>query len=101
MLNPPVHHWVCPNCDLKDVTYESRPHSQFHTCAGLKGITAPMVPAGMNCEVKANVREDYVGDQDVQYDSNGRPIMSVTTTRDDGEDCAVLAPVAGLRGEVQ
>lgn len=101
LLQPPEHHWECPNCDLKDITRESQPHSRFHSCRGLLGISAPMVPAGTNCEVRANVREDYVGDQDVQYDSTGRPIMSVTTIRDDGQDCAVLAPCAGVRGEVQ
>lgn len=101
LLQPPEHRWECPNCDLKDVTREVNPHTRFHSCSGLANITAPMVPAGTRCEVKANVREDYVGDQEVQYDNYGRPIMSITTTRDDGQDCAVLAPCAGVRGEVQ
>src|SRR5678816_4382231 len=58
LLEPPEHHWECPNCDLKDITRESQPHSRFHSCGGLFGISAPMVPAGTNCEVRANVRED-------------------------------------------
>lgn len=101
LLQPPEQHWECPNCDLKDVTREANPHTRFHSCPGLKGITAPMIPEGVRAIVVANEREDYVGNQDVHYDNEGRPIMSVTTIRDDGQDCAVLAPVAGVRGEVQ
>lgn len=86
--------WECPNCDLTDVTREAAPHSRFHSCPGLAGITAPMVPAGTSCKVEAVERDDYIGDEDVQYDGNGRPVMAVVTTRDDGNDVAVLAPAA-------
>jgi len=45
--------------------------------------------------VRSVEREDYVGDQVVQYDDNGRPIMSVITERPDGSyDTAVMAPTA-------
>lgn len=87
-------HWVCPNCDLTDVTEDPRPHSRFHACAGLRGFTAPMVEAGIRCKVEATERQDYVGTETVQVDGDGRPIMNVTTTRDDGTDCAVYAPTA-------
>jgi hypothetical protein len=94
-------HWVCPNCNKTDVTFEAQPHSRFHACPGLRGITAPMIPAGINASVTANVREDYVGQEQVTYDGDGRPIMSVITTRDDGQDCAVFAPVAiAIAGQV-
>lgn len=89
-----VRHWECPNCDLTDVTREGQPHTRFHACRGLAGITAPMVPAGTRCKVQALEREDYVGGEDVQRDVNGRPVMAVATTRDDGRDLAVLAPTA-------
>lgn len=92
--------WECPNCDLKDVTYELEAHSRFHSCSGLKGLTAPMVPEGTSCRVYANEREDYVGEDTVQTDGDGRPIMSIITEREDGQDCTVLAPMVGLRSEV-
>lgn len=90
--------WTCPNCTLQQVTHDPRPHTRFHACRGLRGLTAPMVPAGTRCKVEAREREDYVGQEMVQTDGEGRPVMSVVTTRDDGTDCAVLAPCATLRG---
>jgi len=100
LFRKPERRWECPNCNLKEVTRETDPHTRFHACRGLKGLTAPMVPAGTSCKVEAKEREDYVGDEQVQYDGDGRPIMSVVTTRDNGQDCAVLAPVAGGKGEI-
>lgn len=86
--------WACPNCDLRDVTREHRPHTRFHVCRGLRGLTAPMVPAGTRCKVEAVERGDWVGKERVQTDGEGRPVMAVVTTRDDGQDCTVLAPCA-------
>jgi hypothetical protein len=94
LLAAPERHWSCPNCAFTDVTREVQPHSRFHNCAGLAGLSAPMVPAGTRAKVEAVEREDYIGGQDVQYDGNGRPIMAVVTTRDDGNDVAVYAPTA-------
>jgi len=56
-----------------------------------------MVPAGTRCKVEAREREDYIGNEQVQTDINGRPVMSVVTTRDDGQDVAVFAPTATAR----
>jgi hypothetical protein len=84
--------WECPNCELKQVTHEAQPHTRFHACRGLKGLTAPMVPAGTKCKVEAVEREDYIGSEEVTYDGDNRPIMRVETTRDDGNDVAVFAP---------
>lgn len=86
--------WECPNCDLQDVTREAGVTSRFHSCRGLKGLSAPMQPAGTKAKVAAVVREDYVGRELVQTDGEGRPVMSIVTTRDDGQDCVVLAPAA-------
>jgi hypothetical protein len=86
--------WECPNCVLTQVTHEAQPHTRFHLCKGLKGLTAPMVPAGTRCKVEAVERGDWVGKELVQTDGEGRPVMAVVTTRDDGQDCAVLAPCA-------
>jgi hypothetical protein len=86
--------WECPNCTLTQVTHDARTHTRFHPCFGLNGLTAPMVPAGTSCKVEAVEREDYVNGDLVQTDGEGRPVMSVVTTRDDGNDVAVLAPTA-------
>jgi hypothetical protein len=83
-----------PNCDFQDVTYEPEAHSRFHNCRGLKGLSAPMVPAGTKAKVEAHDRGDYVGKELVQTDGEGRPVMSIVTTRDEGQDTAVLAPTA-------
>ena len=94
ILTPPVRDWYCPNCGLTDQTREARPHTRMHTCAKLRGLTYPMVPAGVAAKVEAREREDYVGTEKVQTDEDGRPVMSVVTTRDNGQDTAVYAPVA-------
>lgn len=93
----PEHRWSCPNCTATHVSREARPHTPFHTCPGLKGLSAPFVPAGTRCKVETREREDWVGAERVQADGEGRPVMSIVTTRDDGQDCAVLAPCATAR----
>jgi hypothetical protein len=92
-------HWACPNCDLEQVAQGAKPGTLFHNCAGLKGLTAPMVPAGTVCKVETRVREDYIGGELVTVDGDGRPVMSVETTRDDGNDLAVFAPTALSGGQ--
>src|SRR5262245_58043824 len=95
----PVQQWACPNCVRTHITREARPHTPFHNCQGLRGLSAPFVPAGMDCKVEAREREDYVGRELVTADGEGRPVMSIVTTRADGSnDCAVLAPCATARG---
>lgn len=97
VLLAPVTRWVCDHCNARDVTREAAPHTRFHSCPGLKGITAPMVREGDRVKVEVRLREDYVRSELVQTDDDGRPVMAVVTTRDDGQDCAVLAPVATAR----
>lgn len=87
-------HWTCPNCDAVKVTREALPHMPFHPCAGLRGLTAPFVEDGTRAKVEAVERGDYVGREVVQTDGEGRPVMAIQTTRDDGTDVAVLAPMA-------
>lgn len=94
ILQPPPRFWECPNCPVTDRT-EGGTANRYHTCSGLAGLSAPLVPAGSRCSVTARVREDYVGSEIVQRDGDGRPIMSVVTERWDGSnDCAVFAPTA-------
>lgn len=90
--------WECPNCTTTDLTREAQPHTRMHSCRGLNGLTAPMVAAGTRCKVEAVEREDYVGRELVTVDGDGRPVMAVVTTRDDGNDVAVFAPCATASG---
>lgn len=107
-MNPPSNgvllkvttFWFCPNCKLEDATQEERPHTRFHTCPALGMISAPMFPKGTRVKVTAREREDYIGDetrQIVHRDANGRPIMSVVTEREDGQDVMVFAPTVVAR----
>jgi hypothetical protein len=89
--------WYCPNCDIVDTTHEARPHTQFHQCPGLRGLAAPLLEKGIKAKVEAHDREDYVGKDIPQVDEDGRPVMSITTTRDDGMDTMVLAPTAVIK----
>lgn len=94
LFEPPQRWWECPNCDQTAVTRDLDVGANFHNCAGLLGLSAPMVPAGTRAKVEAREREDYIGRDQVHQDPDGRPIMSIVTTRDDGQDCTVLAPLA-------
>lgn len=95
LLEPPPTYWGCPNCPATDMTKHTEPHTRFHTCAGLKGLTAPMIPVGTKARVVAVERGDYVGKEMVQKDGEGRPVMAVRTDYADGRnDIAVLAPTA-------
>jgi hypothetical protein len=94
VLLEPEHRWECPNCTMTAVTRRADVHTEFHRCAGLAGLDAPMVPAGQRCSVVAVERADYVGGELVTTDDNGRPVMAVVTTRDEGQDVAVYAPTA-------
>jgi hypothetical protein len=86
--------WSCPNCTTRARTDRPDAPMPFHTCRGLRGLNAPLVVEGTSCKVEAVERGDYVGTEQVQTDGDGRPVMAVVTTRDDGTDCAILAPAA-------
>ena len=100
VLTPPATRWECPNCPARDTTREAAVHTRFHACAGLAGLTAPMVPEGTRVKVTAREREDYIGTEDVQYDGNGRPVAQVVTERADGTDVIVFAPTAHSRSRM-
>ena len=87
--------WYCPNCGAADQSRPLPPNAtRFHRCGKLHGLTAPMIRAGVRCKVEALDREDYQGREWTHPADDGRVYMSVVTTRDDGTDCAVLAPTA-------
>lgn len=94
-------HWECPECGVQNVTHEARPHTQFHACSKLKGAWAPLIEAGIKAHLVVNEREDYIGTDIPQTDEDGKVIKSITTIREDGEDCHILAPtvVFKIRGE--
>lgn len=91
--------WECPNCPQTAVT-PGVGGNRFHDCPGVGGLTAPMVVRGTRCKVVAKEREDYINGEDVTYNADGRPIMSIETTRNDGTDVVVFAPCANGDGRV-
>lgn len=101
LLNPPPTRWICSNgCGVVDLTPAGVPN-RFHVCAALKGISAPLVPAGSGARVRVVERDDYEGSESVQRDGDGRPVMSVITDRPDGSnDVVVMAPTASLKVEL-
>lgn len=94
LLAVPTRNWECPNCTATHTTREALPHTPFHSCKGLRGLSVPFVAAGTRCKIEAVEREDYINGEHVQTDGEGRPVMSVITTRDNGQDCTVYAPAA-------
>lgn len=93
--------WECPACGFRDRTVEAQPHTRFHACRALGGMSAPMVDVtdkALNPQAQRYVlveREDYVGAEAVQTDAYGRPWMSLVTEHADGStDCTVYAPTA-------
>jgi len=94
-----VTNWYCPNCGRTDQTREVQPHTRYHDCPKLAGMSAPLLPQGTKAKVFTKEREDYVGQDLVRLDDNGRPIMTVITVRDEGQDAMVFAPTAVLRAK--
>lgn len=92
-----THRWHCPSCGLEAVS--TTPDVRWHICGALAGLNAPMVPFGQSAKHVVNQREDYEGKDTAQRDANGRVVMSITTVRDDGQDCTVLAPTANVSAQ--
>jgi hypothetical protein len=92
--------WECPNCTVAERTRPLPPNaSRFHTCAGLHGLTAPLVRAGTDCKVTAVERGDYLAGEEQRTGDDGRPYMAVRTDHADGSnDLAVFPGVAAFGG---
>ena len=99
IFNVPMVNWVCPNCPVKVQKPRVVNQQEYHTCRGMKMLTIPMVEEGKKVKVTANEREDYVRNELVQTDAEGRPVMNVTIEREDGIDCTVYAPTANATRE--
>lgn len=84
--------WVCVrDCGSHARTYDDKlPH---HRCKRMGGLMVALIPVGQKAKVEAIERQDYVGDDIVDY-TDGRVIMSTVVTRDDGQDCTAYAPCA-------
>lgn len=92
--------WECPNCDTKDVCNVKPGQQRMHDCPGLHNLVAPLVPVGTRCKVERNLWEDYVRyDDAVRKGDDGKPVSSVTVTREDGTDIAVFPAAAVARME--
>lgn len=90
--------WQCNACGRQHVTTSSTDGVQtpMHQCAALAGTWVPFVPANSDAVVRVEERQDYIGKDTVFHDANGRPIMSVYTVREDGEDCHIFAPTVNF-----
>jgi hypothetical protein len=85
--------WECANqCGSTAQTGDDK--TPMHPCKNMAGLMAPLVLLGTKAKVEAVERQDFIGREQVQTDANGRPVMAVVTTRDDGQDCTVFAPTA-------
>ena len=87
--------WTCPKCPKRARSVAAHP-APMHTCPGLRGLSVPMLPEGTDAKIETVEREDWIGRETVQTDGEGRPVMSVVTTRDDGQDVTVYAPCASV-----
>lgn len=89
--------WYCPNCEAEAHTVDEK--LPYHPCPKLPGLMSPLVRKGLAAKVEIVERGDWVGKELVQADANGRPVMAIKTTRDEGEDLVVLAPCAQGGGQ--
>jgi hypothetical protein len=97
LLEAPVRHWACPSCSVTSRTQEAQPHTRMHSCAGLSGLTAPMVEVehdGDHPDARHLVleRQDYAGSPFVPR------FMGVRTEHGDGRvDATAFAETALMK----
>jgi hypothetical protein len=94
LLLQPIQNWYCPSCHLTDQTLGKVHPNRMHPCPKMHGLTTPMLLEGVKGKHVQNDPEGYVGDELVQHDDRGRPVMNIVTVRDEGQDCTVYAPTA-------
>lgn len=95
ILAPPVRRWECPHCSATATTRRAEPHTQFHPCGHLGGLSAPLIEVGADATTVVHERQDYIGGEDVQLTPDGRPVMAVSTEHGDGRrDVTFYAPTA-------
>jgi hypothetical protein len=94
ILAPAFKNWYCPQCGLTTQTADPRIAVPLHPCPKLRGLMTPMLEQGTAGKIEIREREDYIGDELVQLDPTGRPVMSMVTTRDAGTDARIYVPTA-------
>lgn len=96
-----VEEWYCPNCGrTEQIKTMKSPHVRMHICPKIEGgMTAPMIKQGIKAHVYAVMRQDYVGKERVQLSPTGKPVMTIVTVRDDGQDAIVFVPQARAEGK--
>lgn len=98
LLKVPFEDWYCPNCGISERIAKLPPtSSRFHICPGLHNLTAPLIRASVYAKVEAVEREDYLNGEIQATGDDGKPYMSIVTTRDDGEDLMANAGLAQRR----
>jgi hypothetical protein len=60
-------------------------------------MEVPLVDEGTKAKVEKTEREDFINGETVRLDDEGRPVMAVRVTTDEGERVNVFAPTAGAR----
>jgi len=78
-----VQNWYCPRCGKRETTTAVVGQTyRMHTCPKLRYLaSAPMLP-------------DVVAPLHQLDPERGRPLQSIVTTRDAGQDAIVFAPAA-------
>jgi hypothetical protein len=84
--------WYCPKCTEAARTVDDS--IPVHKCQYGNGLISPLIRSGTKAKIIVVEREDYVGKEKVQLDTARRPVMSVTTVRDEGQDCIVFPATA-------
>lgn len=91
--------WQCPSCG-QEKQVAGVYGKVVHRCPKLGGLVTPYVRKGVSAKHEARLREDYENGDLVQRDDAGRPVMSIVTTRDNGQDVRVFAPTATAKARV-
>jgi hypothetical protein len=92
-LIPVEQTWCCRDCSTR-MRARTGTRTPLHECPAHNGIRLPMLAEGEHGDLRLNVRDDYVGKEDVVYDEDGQPIMSAEIVREDGNDVWAYAPAA-------
>jgi len=94
-----IRRWRCVECGRTDVTNDDGTGARYHTCPKMRGLSVPFMLEGVKAKLVLHEREDYIGDEMVQLDpERHRPVMSIETVRDHGQDVIVFAPTARAIG---
>lgn len=93
--------WECTGCGRRERTEVDPAYAPMHACKAMGSMSVPFTREGAKVLLSAVEREDYIGNEVVPYDDNGRPIMAIVTEYADGrKDSTVYAPTASIRGSM-